>query len=35
MRDNFKHNLNEPPEFGELTFSFSLEPISLQSSSAK
>lgn len=33
--NNFQHNLNEPPEFGELTFSFSLEPVSLQSSSVK
>lgn len=35
MTNNFQHNLNEPPEFGELTFTFSLEPVSLQSSSVK
>jgi Holliday junction resolvase RusA-like endonuclease len=28
-------NPNEPPEFGELTFSFGFEPVSLQSSSVK
>jgi Holliday junction resolvase RusA-like endonuclease len=32
---NHKNNLNEPPEFGELTFSFSFEPVSLQSSALK
>jgi len=32
---NFMHNINEPPEYGELTFSFSLEPVSLQSNSRK
>ncbi|WPO78206.1 RusA family crossover junction endodeoxyribonuclease [Flavobacterium sp. KACC 22761] len=32
---NFQHNLNEPPEFGELNFSFDFEPVSLQSNSAK
>jgi len=35
MVNNFHHNLNEPPEFGELTFTFSLEPVSLQSSGVK
>lgn len=35
MANNFQHNLKEPPEFGELTFTFSLEPVSLQSSSVK
>jgi Holliday junction resolvase RusA-like endonuclease len=33
--ENYVHNLNEPPEYGELTMSFSLEPVSLQSSSIK
>lgn len=32
---NYHHNLNEPPECGELSFSFNLEPVSLQSSSSK
>lgn len=32
---NYALNLNEPPEFGELTFSFNFEPVSLQSSSQK
>jgi Holliday junction resolvase RusA-like endonuclease len=32
---NYQHNLNEPPIFGELTFSFGFEPVSLQSSSQK
>jgi Holliday junction resolvase RusA-like endonuclease len=35
IRENYVHNLNEPPEYGELTMSFSLEPVSLQSSSIK
>lgn len=35
IRENYLHNLNEPPEYGELTMSFSLEPVSLQSSSIK
>lgn len=35
IKENFSNNLNEPPEFGELTMTFSLEPVSLQSSSAK
>lgn len=33
--ENYKGNLDEPPEFGELTFSFNFEPVSLQSNSAK
>ncbi len=32
---NYQHNLNEPPEFGELNFSFDFEPVSLQSNSTK
>jgi Holliday junction resolvase RusA-like endonuclease len=32
---NYSINLNEPPKFGELTFSFDFEPVSLQSSSVK
>ena len=35
ISENYKHNLNEPPEFGELTMSFSLKPVSLQSSTKK
>ncbi len=35
IKENYVHNLNEPPEYGELTMSFSLEPVSLQSSSIK
>lgn len=33
--NNFNHNLDEPPIFGELTFSFDFEPVSLQSNSQK
>ncbi len=32
---NYNINLDEPPEYGELTFSFGLEPVSLQSSTTK
>lgn len=32
---NYQHNLNEPPEFGELNFSFDFKPVSLQSNSIK
>jgi Holliday junction resolvase RusA-like endonuclease len=32
---NYSVNINEPPEFGELTFSFDFEPVSLQSSAIK
>lgn len=32
---NYASNLNEPPEFGELTFSFDFEPVSLQSNPQK
>jgi Holliday junction resolvase RusA-like endonuclease len=35
IRENFTGNLNEPPEYGEIILSFSLEPVSLQSSSEK
>ncbi|WP_010517483.1 RusA family crossover junction endodeoxyribonuclease [Croceivirga radicis] len=35
INENFKHNLDVPPEFGELTMSFELEPVSLQSNSTK
>lgn len=35
MKTNFQHNLDEPPEYEELTFSFDLQPVSLQSSSKK
>ncbi|HEX9980155.1 MAG TPA: hypothetical protein VGB50_06290 [Flavobacterium sp.] len=33
--ENYKGNLDEPSEYGELTFSFNFEPVSLQSSAAK
>lgn len=33
--NNFIQNLNEPPIFGELSFSFDFEPVSLQSNSQK
>ncbi|MFV0145580.1 RusA family crossover junction endodeoxyribonuclease [Empedobacter falsenii] len=33
--NNFTQNLNEPPIFGELSFSFDFEPVSLQSNSQK
>ncbi|SFN97851.1 RusA family crossover junction endodeoxyribonuclease [Salegentibacter flavus] len=33
--ENYKSNLNEPPEFGELLFAFDFEPVSLQSSAVK
>jgi Holliday junction resolvase RusA-like endonuclease len=32
---NYSVNLNQPPEFGELTFTFDFEPVSLQSNSSK
>ena len=32
---NYNNNVDEPPEYGELTFSFELEPVSLQSSTTK
>jgi Holliday junction resolvase RusA-like endonuclease len=32
---NHQHDLNQPPKVGELTFSFSLEPVSLQSSGVR
>ncbi|MHA7862980.1 RusA family crossover junction endodeoxyribonuclease [Flagellimonas marinaquae] len=32
---NFEKYTDRPPEFGELTLSFSLQPVSLQSSSRK
>lgn len=32
---NYNLNLNEPPEFGEVTFSFNIEPVSLQSKSTR
>lgn len=35
IKENFTENLNEPPEYGEIILSFSLEPVSLQSSSEK
>jgi Holliday junction resolvase RusA-like endonuclease len=35
ISENFSNNLNEPPEYGELTMSFSLEPVSLQSKPQK
>lgn len=35
VNENFKHNLDMPPEYGELTMSFELEPVSLQSNSTK
>lgn len=35
VTENFSNNLNEPPEFGELTMSFSLQPVSLQSNTKK
>ena len=33
--ENYQHNLNEPPIFGELNFSFDFEPVSLQSNVEK
>ncbi|WKV11806.1 RusA family crossover junction endodeoxyribonuclease [Marivirga harenae] len=33
--ENFEHSLDSPPEFGELTLSFPIEPVSLQSNSSK
>ena len=33
--ENLSNNLNEPPEYGEITMSFPIEPVSLQSKSTK
>ena len=35
IKENFSNNLDCPPEYGELIFCFSLEPVSLQSNSKK
>lgn len=35
IKENFSNNLDCPPEYGELILYFSLEPVSLQSSSVK
>ncbi len=35
IKENFSNNLDCPPEYGELILCFSLEPVSLQSSSVK
>lgn len=35
IKENYTENLNEPPEYGEIILTFTLEPVSLQSSSQK
>ena len=35
IKENYTDNLNLPPEYGEIILSFSLEPVSLQSSSKR